>query len=215
MALEATHMRFALDLKDKYQVKNIEKYIAGSIYPDSRYVTGIDRDLTHSDELLISLFAKDDFYKGWHCHLLVDDAQTQMMKKYFSDYLPIFSSENRFVKKEWKIFSALKVLQDMDDIAKFDLQKCVMYLENYTFNPNNEKLEDIKKYNQIMIDLYKNKTSTSIDDNVAMWVKLTGDKNVGVEIKKELEILQQDVNVIKNIKTLYQNTLEKIENSLL
>ena len=49
MALEATHMRFALDLKNKYQVRNIKKYIVGTIYPDSRYLSGIDRTLTHSE----------------------------------------------------------------------------------------------------------------------------------------------------------------------
>jgi len=30
MALEATHIRLALDLKDKYGVQNVERYVAGS-----------------------------------------------------------------------------------------------------------------------------------------------------------------------------------------
>lgn len=41
MALEATHLRFALDLLPKLEVKDINDYLAGSIYPDSRYTTGI------------------------------------------------------------------------------------------------------------------------------------------------------------------------------
>ncbi len=61
MSLEATHIRFALDLKDKYRVQAIEKYISGTTYPDSRYVTKIDRGLTHNDDILTPGFAKDDF----------------------------------------------------------------------------------------------------------------------------------------------------------
>ena len=38
MALEATHIRFAYDLKEKYKITDLEKYISGLIYPDSRYI---------------------------------------------------------------------------------------------------------------------------------------------------------------------------------
>lgn len=48
MSLGATHIRFALDLRDRYQVQDIEKYLSGTIYSDSRYVTKIDRNLTHN-----------------------------------------------------------------------------------------------------------------------------------------------------------------------
>lgn len=43
MPLEATHIRFALDLLNKYKIKNIDQYIAGAVYPDSHYITGIKK----------------------------------------------------------------------------------------------------------------------------------------------------------------------------
>ncbi|MFH1835317.1 MAG: hypothetical protein ABH851_03910 [Methanobacteriota archaeon] len=47
MALELTHVLFARDLKDKLNVQNEAEYYAGTVYPDSRYTTGIQRDKTH------------------------------------------------------------------------------------------------------------------------------------------------------------------------
>jgi hypothetical protein len=47
MALEATHIRFALDLKDTYGVNDVHAFVSGAVYPDSRYVMGIDRIATH------------------------------------------------------------------------------------------------------------------------------------------------------------------------
>ena len=51
MAFTATHIKFALDFKDKYDIKDLSHYLSGAIYPDSRYVTGIDRNLTHNSDL--------------------------------------------------------------------------------------------------------------------------------------------------------------------
>ena len=136
MALEATHMQFALDLKDEYQVIDLEKYIVGSIYPDSRYVTGIDRTLTHGEWILADDFTVDDFHKGWQVHQLADNIQTEIIKDYFPKLVPVFAKEDKMIKDEWTMFSAIKIIQDMNDLQKFDLQQSVKYLENYVFNPN-------------------------------------------------------------------------------
>lgn len=79
MSLEATHIRFALDLKDEYKIKDIKKYISGTVYPDSRYITGIDRNLTHYNDILKPEFAKDDFKKGWQVHQIC--GMIRIMKK--------------------------------------------------------------------------------------------------------------------------------------
>jgi hypothetical protein len=39
MALEASHIRFALDLKEKFKVNNVQKYVYGTTYPDTRVLT--------------------------------------------------------------------------------------------------------------------------------------------------------------------------------
>ena len=68
MALQATHIKFALDLQAKYNVKNLEKYISGANYPDSRFLTGVGREKTHDLDSLELL--DSDFKKGWHNHLI-------------------------------------------------------------------------------------------------------------------------------------------------
>lgn len=52
MALEASHIRFALDLKDKYSIQDVQKLVSGTVYPDSRYATKIDRQLTHPQDFM-------------------------------------------------------------------------------------------------------------------------------------------------------------------
>ena len=158
MPLEATHIRFALDLKDEYKIKDIKKYISGTVYPDSSYITGIDRNLTHHEDILKSEFAKDDFKKGWQVHQICDMIMNKEKKKVLSS--SFVDGRAGFNEEEWIISSAMKIIQDMNDMQNFDLQKNLKYL-NFAYNPNGENLSDIRKYNQIIIDLYKNKKVTT------------------------------------------------------
>ncbi len=210
MALEATHIRFALDLKEKYEINDIEKYIVGAIYPDSRYVSGIDRTLTHNSAILKSEFTKDDFHKGWQAHQIADVVQTKIIKECFADLLPAFAKKNKFASGEWETFSALKIIQDMDDMQKFDLASCLKYLENYAFNPNGESLTDIKKYNQIMVDLYKNKKRTTVEDNCRMWLALGVNKEAGERIKRQTEKLLGDKQTVEKVKNVYREMLNRV-----
>ena len=85
MALEATHIRLAFDLKERYGVKDVKRYIAGTIYPDSRYVAHIDRMATYPEDYLDwDLNRMDDFKKGWFVHLFADHVQYRVAK----DLLP-------------------------------------------------------------------------------------------------------------------------------
>ena len=59
MSLQITHIRFALDLHKELNITSLDQYISGTIYPDSRYMTGIDRSLTHSDTLLTQFDSED------------------------------------------------------------------------------------------------------------------------------------------------------------
>ncbi len=214
MALEATHMRLALDVQEKYQVQDLQKYIVGTIYPDSRYVSGIDRTMTHSEEFLQPEFAKDDFHKGWQVHQLVDTVQTKIIKGYFSEMMPEFIKTGNFTSGEWEFFTAVKIVQDMEDMQKFDLQKCVEYLENYVFNPNGEDIEDVRKYNQIMIDLYKNKKKISIEDGCKMWKALGIDNGNRRRMKNQTEKILENKNMVDKINTIYDEMLLRVNKFL-
>ena len=204
MSLEARHIRFALDLKDEYKIKDIEKYISGTIYPDSRYVTGIDRNLTHHNDILKSEFAKDDFKKGWQVHQICDMIMNREKTKVLPD---LFVNECAdFNKERWIISSAMKIIQDMNDMQKFDLQKNLEYLE-FAYNPNGENLSDIKKYNQIIINLYKNKKVTTVDDYYKIWFVLGINKEQGDKIKEKTEEFLKYKRLVKKIEAIYDDMI--------
>ncbi|MEK7102418.1 MAG: hypothetical protein AAB912_02170, partial [Patescibacteria group bacterium] len=101
MPLEATHIKFALDVQDKYSVQDVGKYLSGTIYPDSRYVTKIDRALTHGDYLLSPDFAIDDFKRGWATHFVCDKLFNKITDKNFPEY---FNEQTRAGSEtEWWI----------------------------------------------------------------------------------------------------------------
>ncbi len=196
MALGATHIRFALDLKKNYQVQDLEKYISGTIYPDSRYVTHIDRNLTHGSNVLLPEFAVDDFRKGWQVHKICDAISYKKWKELFPELIP------QKIEDEWVLASATKIIQSMNDLKCFDLQSNLKYLK-FAFNPNGEDIDEIKKYNQIMIDLYQGKTETSVEDNYQMWLALGISKEDANLIKIKTEEYLKDADLVKRIESVY------------
>lgn len=207
MALEATHMRFALDLKDRYQVKDLEKYIVGSIYPDSRYISGIDRELTHSDKFLNSEFLKDDFHKGWHCHFLADKFGRKVTENIFKELIDLKESD---FNDWWEFFSAIKVVQDINDINKIDSVQCIKYLENYAFNPNSEKLINIKIYNKTIVDLYNKEKEKYFENYFKMWLDWGVDSSRISKLMKNVKIFIEDKNTLEKISKVYDETLKEI-----
>ena len=180
MALEATHMRFALDVKKMCNIENIAEYIQGTVYPDSRYVSGISRELTHSNEFLKKEFAINDFKIGWQIHLLCDKIQRQI----FHQNIPGFNKlqHEGFEENQWVNFAAAKIVADIGVVQSFDIQSMLEYL-NSEFCPNNENVSLIRKNNEIMFDLYGDKKVPSIDDYMNMWSKF----NVSDELSKKVK----------------------------
>src|SRR5690242_13526073 len=128
MALEATHIRYALDVKDKYEVRDIEKYVSGAIYPDSRYITKIDRHLTHPEDFMSwDVLELEDFRKGWYVHLLYDAIQGKVFRIKFPEIVAtdiLAHGDEQWIKR-----TALKVLQDLDDVKNFDIVTYLPYLD--------------------------------------------------------------------------------------
>jgi hypothetical protein len=207
MALEATHLRFALDLKDKYKIKDIKKYISGVVYPDSRYITGIDRELTHPSDYRDWLWDEtDDFRKGWFVHLLTDETQSKVIR----EKLPqVFAGVHGQGSDVWVNHSAIKVLLDLDDVKKFDIKKYLPYL-SYVENPNGEDLEILKKYNQIFTKMYANLEKIDIDISCRMWA----DFGVGHDLVEKVRIktaeYSKDASIMKAVSEIYQDTINNM-----
>ena len=204
MSLEATHIRFAIDLQEEYKIKDIEQYISGAIYPDSRYVTGINRELTHSDSFLLPEFASDDFKAGWQTHQICDLVYNDVRRKLFVDLFPI--SYDSYNEQEWILSTALKIIQDMDDMQAFDIKKYLKFLK-YSRNPNGESIAGVENYNNIMITLYKNKEVTTIEDNINMWLALGPEASLCAQVRVKTEEFLKDPAILMRIKSIYKEMM--------
>jgi hypothetical protein len=202
MALEGTHIRFALDMKDKYQVTDLGKYLSGAVYPDSRYTTGVVRAITHPKDFLNwDVLKLDDFRKGWYVHLLYDKLQSDIMLRDIPQVLEKGSEGLEY----WYRISAIKTLQDIDDIQKFDLRSYLHYLD-YVENPNGEDIEEVRRYNQNFQKAYLN--PPSIENSIQMWLLLGVSKEREDKVQEWSIIYSQDEKVMQAVRKLYDETLK-------
>jgi hypothetical protein len=205
MSLYATHLRFALDLAEQYEAQDLNKYLAGVVYPDSRYVTNIDRNLTHPEVLDLESFAHgDDFRKGWHAHLICDKKFHEMVdEKYPSLHQYVWTYGN----PGWIGLTALKVLQDIQDVQKFDIQKhlsCFDYIET----PHGEDTELLAEHHKIWKEMYE-KHNLSIDHVTGSLVKLGMSEEIGSKINTQAYQYTKDPKAQEFLKTIYNEMLKK------
>jgi hypothetical protein len=205
MSLEATHIRFAVDLMDRYHAKDLGRYIPGVVYPDSRFFTGIDRALTHPENYRDWVMGEDDFRKGWHTHLLCDDMYLDILRK----MLPgLFQGPVRYANPTWINITAVKMLQDMDDLGKFDLSLYLPHLSKAE-NPGGESSDEIKMYNQIFMDMYANPRQVDLDSYRAMWIRMKIDEKVAHELRSQTETFRSDHGVMSVVPHLYTEMLTR------
>lgn len=207
MALPATHIRFALDLKDRYKVNNLSHYLSGSVYPDSRYLTGIDRALTHNNEILKKDWANTDFKKGWQTHCLCDLAQIKARNSIFSDILKNDSPKDNL----WYTFTSLKIIQDMDDSKKISVKDYLAYLD-YASNPSSEDLRQIKKFNQLIITMYSTGEQIAFYDYKNFWLGLNLNPDVVDNVLAKTTELLEDESIVNRVGGLYKSILEIANN---
>lgn len=165
MALEGTHIQIATEFIDDLNIRKIDQYISGTIYPDTRYPTGIDRELTHPKEYPIT-DDLDDFTKGWYIHLLCDQVQFDIFNERFSDILG-----ERDHPLWWHQRTALKIIQDIEVFREFDYQKYLSAL-HYIRNPFDESLDIIKSYNMTMYTIYNGKAEIGLPEIKEVWQAL-------------------------------------------
>jgi|WetSurMetagenome_2_1015567.scaffolds.fasta_scaffold103610_1 hypothetical protein len=148
MPLQASHIKFALEIKDDLKVKDLSKYITGAVYPDSRYVTKIDRLLTHDKGLIDKDFiGDDDFRKGWIAHVISD-------KAYYRRIKAMFPEESRDEDEKWyELNTAIKVIGDIRAAAQIGIAKYLPLIAEMGA-PNGEDESLIEKHQAVMKDLY-------------------------------------------------------------
>jgi len=210
MALEGTHIRFAVDNQKLFEVEDVSKYISGTIYPDSRYPTGIDRTLTHDDSQMKKEFwVADDFKKGWATHLLYDKLQQQVYTEWFGDIL-VESNPEMTKEDDWIVRSALKILQDVDDIGKFDIKSHLSALD-YVETPNGESRELIQRYNQLFVEIYQHSPNVTLEMLERMWIDWCVPPEIAKRMREKASELKNDNDVMKRIFCIYGETISHTE----
>ena len=205
MALEATHIKFALDIKDIYKTSDLDAYLSGSIYPDSRYVTGVDRSLTHFDELFnINSSEESDFKKGWASHMLCDKVMRDVKTELFSDIL-LPDQHNQWLQK-----TAFKILVDIEQFELFNFDDYAS-LCNYVENPLDEQLELIAKYNEVIRFTYQGKDVISINDCMITWRGLGLDDHVQNELIEMVEKFASDSDIMNKVPQIYPRMIQLVQ----
>lgn len=188
MALEGTHIQFALDLADQYDINDMSAYLSGTVYPDSRYPSGVPRDKTHFPALLDEDFLIDDFHKGWAIHHMCDIAQAKVFNKVFEDRLqPV---EKKFATPWWIKSTALKIVMD---IALFPTSQIRDYIHHLSYiqSPNGEKQELLEDYNESIIRMY-DKEAIDIKDAISFWLDLGLAVDVAKKVEQQTEVFFED-----------------------
>ena len=196
MALAATHIRLALDMADRYPVKHFPQFISGTIYPDSRWLTGINRNLTHGDRFLQKDFVRSDFTYGWHVHCLVDHVQARLYKMLFPD------AEAMDRQQRWILLSAAKVIQDRHDLDKFDLQGGIALL-NYAEAPAGEDIQLVRAFNRIIRETYKDRDKDHLPDYYTLWTGVGLEGIVAGKVMAQVKTLLSNTRLVSKIESTY------------
>jgi len=194
MSFAATHIKFAIDIMDHYEISDISKYIAGSVYPDSRCLSGLSREVTHTN-----FEPKTDFEKGWQTHIICDEIHKDLrMKLLVGDY-------------DWPAHQAVKSIQDLDVVRIFNIKPYLKFLD-YAENPNGEDLDKILASNRIIQKIYDKEKMTVEDECRGCSEFLIAQDDVDMIKKKTKEFLK-DEEIVGRIKAIYPESLRMYSNN--
>ncbi len=169
MAMPATHIRFAATLAQRLGIQDLGAYLSGTIYPDSRWMTGIDRRKTHDHRFLDPTFPSDDFTMGWHVHCRCDHNQGEIFQQLLGD-LSGLSSDDR-----WLLFSAAKTIQDMNDAIEGRVFENLCLLTDQR-TPNGEDPTAVVAFYDVIQSTYGKEAPVRLPDYVRLWTTVGFDE---------------------------------------
>jgi len=162
MALPASHIRFAAALSEHLPVADMPAYLSGTLYPDSRWLTGIDRKQTHDRRFLDPDFPADDFSLGWHIHCVADCIQADIHAAFLPE-LANLSPDERWIR-----VSAAKAVQDRSDAGQGQLGRLLPLL-TVNRTPNGESAQGVGAYLDLVRRVYRREVEPDGADYVELW----------------------------------------------
>ncbi|MEK9155026.1 MAG: hypothetical protein AAB839_00070 [Patescibacteria group bacterium] len=205
MALEATHVRFALALRSKLGIQDLVAYCSGAVYPDTRYVTGIDRAVTHGPDCPHDPFVEGltDFERGWASHLLYDRYEGERIRELM---MPSVGSVERSTRA-WIEMSAMKVVEDMLSVPK--MGEDFQHLRSLALDvaPRGENIDLIRRHFSITADLYG--SECALDDYMT-WIREVGaDEEITTAMRNRVEEILKDEVLRRKIEAIFDGVVKK------
>lgn len=200
MAMELTHVRFARDLKDRLKIEDESAYYAGTIYPDSRYMTKINRNLTHAGESPQDPFAQGltDFEKGWATHLLYD----RLAHPQYVQLSPWPDEKTQPGNQVWQFVSAAKVVEDLQSYEAMGGNVGMILNIDFQQRPNDEDPTIMHAYAQIQKTLYQQPPTLEHYRN--FWVTLSSNTLVIDGVMKHVQEIRANEQMCDKICDIYQ-----------
>ena len=201
MALPATHIRFAETVAVDLKVTDRGAYLTGTLYPDSRWMTGVDREQTHADRILDPGFASDAFSLGWHIHCVCDRIQRTLHHELLKG-LETLDEHARWVR-----IAAVKVIQDRHDAGRIDLTSLLHLLANPP-TPNDESEDRVRAYLQLVRRAYRGEGVPDWQMYAGLWEAVKLDRQVIGAIKDQLDDIQADGPLVQRIRDLFDRMVD-------
>lgn len=202
MALQGTHIRFAVDVQDLLAISDFDAYISGTIYPDSRYFTHIDRSLTHPKDLIADFLRADDFRKGWAVHMICDRVQREITLEHHPE---IFEKHD---EGAYICLTACKILQDIRDTHKFDISQFADAIKLVEV-PNDESHEKLENFYSRIRTIYEEGGAKTTDHLLNMFNSLEDFGDVVSKIRLQCSVYEQTGEIEKMLAVIYPEMLAR------
>ena len=203
MAMEMTHVRFALELIPQLAIVDRAAYFSGAVYPDSRYYTHIEREKTHGDHVPADPFhaGLSDFQKGWATHIFYDRCNKQPI----NDLSPIDLGPLSLNSPSHVFHTCVKVIEDQNSYDMTDHSSTIFSTMKIPAAPSGEDQGKLEHYYQILSDLYNNKPGI---ENYLRYFAAWGCPQDGLDaIAACYHSLIPQANLINGITRLFPTTL--------
>ncbi len=201
--MEGTHVRFARDLAAYLKVVDFDAYYSGAVYPDSRYPSGIPRDLTHGADCPHDPFAPGltDFEKGWGTHL-VYDALASVEKE---TALAMIGDDVR--EDGWSFHTAIKLVEDRQSLESFREDRSPLLRLRVVERPHGEDEAILKKYYDDLQMAYAGAwTFEEYEQTLLAW-KIPADRvDRMIELARRFEV---DPDIFSAVQKIYPIVLQR------
>jgi len=205
MPLDATHLRFALDVKYNFKIDNLLEYLSGSIYPDSRFISKIPRLATHNDKFLNpDFYFGNDFKTGWAVHLICDRLFDKIV---FQDFFSLVTDdfETDFARGGRINLTTLKFLEDRLSFESFPL------LDFFPPSPikayNQEDIRKLQRYYFLIKEAYCG-SSDYLINRMFLWRELGIAEEIVVKLKAKYLELNNNFEIMEKIKLIYPKMIK-------